>query len=36
MKQFLITLGIFLLPFVTTAQQVIQIGEVENNIKLGQ
>ena len=35
MKQFLITLGIFLLPFVATAQQVIQIGEVENNIKLG-
>ena len=35
MKQFLITLGIFLLPFVILAQQVIQIGRVENNIKLG-
>tara|TARA_B110000503_G_scaffold61049_1_gene96943 strand:- start:166 stop:642 length:477 start_codon:yes stop_codon:yes gene_type:complete len=35
MKQFLITLGIFLLPFVILAQQVIQIGQVENNIKLG-
>jgi hypothetical protein len=35
MKQFLIILGIFLLPLINYAQGVIQIGEVENNIKLG-
>jgi len=35
MKQFLIILGIFLLPLTNYAQGVIQIGEVENNIKLG-